>query len=184
MQSREDEIFSKPRSENVFLNQKFVGRLASTPENLCAFDYDSNYLKRGYSISPFFLPLKQGVFVARRDPFSCNFGVFNDSLPDGWGNLLLDRFLISQNINPAELSVLDRLSLVGSSGMGALEYKPDNSFISNGNYHQLMISFQVVNLMVFIQLQFQGMVILDIQIFRLLLIAWDYTQKEQRLFMK
>jgi serine/threonine-protein kinase HipA len=54
--------------------------------------------------------------------------VFNDSLPDGWGNLLLDRFLNSHKINPSGLSILDRLSLVGSSGMGALEYKPDNSF--------------------------------------------------------
>ena len=131
MQSGVDEMFSKPRSVNVFLNEKLVGRLALTPENLCAFEYDFNYLKEGYSISPFFLPLRPGVFVARRDPFSGNFGVFNDSLPDGWGNLLLDRFLLSQNINPSELSVLDRLSLVGSSGMGALEYKPDNSFISN-----------------------------------------------------
>ena len=128
MQSGEDEMFSKLRSVNVFLNQKLVGRLALTPENLCAFEYDSNYLKGGYSISPFFLPLRQGVFLARRDPFSGNFGVFNDSLPDGWGNLLLDRYLISKNINPAELSILDRLSLVGASGMGALEYKPDNSF--------------------------------------------------------
>lgn len=121
-------MFTKPKSVTVFLNGEIVGRLALTPENLCVFEYDTQYLKNGKSISPFFLPLRPGVFIARRDPFAGNFGVFNDSLPDGWGNLLLDRYLHAQKINPSGLSVLDRLSLVGSSGMGALEYKPDNSF--------------------------------------------------------
>lgn len=123
-------MFSKPKSVNVFLNGERVGRLALTPENLCAFEYESEYLKNGQSISPFYLPLRPGVFIARRDPFLGNFGVFNDSLPDGWGNLLLDRYLNTKKINPSGLSILDRLSLVGSSGMGALEYKPDNSFAS------------------------------------------------------
>jgi serine/threonine-protein kinase HipA len=128
-------MFNKPNSVMVFLHGKTVGRLAITPDNLCAFEYDSGYLANGKSISPFFLPLKPGVFIARRTPFSGNFGIFNDSLPDGWGNLLLDRYLISQKISPSRLSVLDRLSLVGSSGMGALEYIPDNSFTFNeGNY--------------------------------------------------
>jgi serine/threonine-protein kinase HipA len=118
-----------PIALSVNLNGETVGRLALTPENLCAFQYDDAYLqKKGPSISPFYLPLRPNVFVARRDPFNGNFGVFNDSLPDGWGNLLLDRFLRSKNINPANLSVLDRLSLAGSGGMGALEYVPDQSF--------------------------------------------------------
>jgi len=123
-------MFNKPKSVIVFLNGERVGRLALTPENLCAFEYDSIYLKNGQSISPFYLPLQPGVFIARLDPFFGNFGVFNDSLPDGWGNLLLDRYLNSKKINPSSLSLLDRLSLVGSSGMGALEYKPDNSYAS------------------------------------------------------
>lgn len=105
-----------------------VGRLALTPDNLCAFQYDADYLNKGQSISPFYLPLRSGVFIAKRDPFSGNFGVFNDSLPDGWGNLLLDRYLKSQGINSSSLSVLDRLSLCGTSGMGALEYFPEQSF--------------------------------------------------------
>jgi len=127
-------MFSKPNSVTVSLNSEIVGRLALTPENLCAFEYDSEFLKKGQSISPFYLPLRPGVFIARREPFFGNFGVFNDSLPDGWGNLLLDRYLLSQKIDPSGLTVLDRLSMVGSVGMGALEYKPDNSFtISEGN---------------------------------------------------
>jgi serine/threonine-protein kinase HipA len=130
-------MFFKPKMVNVFLYGESIGRLALTPENLCAFEYDTEYIKKGHSVSPFYLPLQSGVFVARREPFNGNFGVFNDSLPDGWGNLLLDRFLISKNINPSSLSVLDRLSIAGASGMGALEYIPDNSFVLTEGSHDL-----------------------------------------------
>jgi len=54
------------------------------------------------------------------------FGVFNDSLPDGWGRLLLDRKLMNAGLNPGTLSPLDRLCFVGSGGMGALSYEPEN----------------------------------------------------------
>jgi serine/threonine-protein kinase HipA len=52
------------------------------------------------------------------------FGIFNDSLPDGWGHLLMDRMLSKNSINPSSLTPLDRLAIVGKSGMGALEYSP------------------------------------------------------------
>jgi serine/threonine-protein kinase HipA len=121
----------KPISVTVVLKGDTVGRLALTPENICAFEYDPGFIKIGPSVSPFYLPLRPGVFIAKRDPFNGNFGVFNDSLPDGWGNLLLDRYLSSQRINPSSLSVLDRLSLTGTSGMGALEYLPDQQFVQS-----------------------------------------------------
>jgi len=111
----------------VYLNGFSVGRIALTPEGLCAFEYDSEWIKNGHSISPYYLPLKPGLMIAKRDPFHGNFGVFDDSLPDGWGNLLLDRFLQEKGINPYKLTVLERLSLIGSTGRGALEYRPDRS---------------------------------------------------------
>jgi len=111
----------------VYLNGCSVGRIALTPEGLCAFEYDSEWLKNGHSLSPYYLPLKPGLMIAKRDPFRGNFGVFDDSLPDGWGNLLLDRFLQEKGINPYKLTVLERLSLIGSIGRGALEYCPDCS---------------------------------------------------------
>lgn len=115
---------------NVIYHSRNVGRLALTKENLCAFEYDSNWLLNGFSISPFSLPLEKKVFIADKEPFGGNFGVFEDSLPDGWGKLLIDRMLIKNRINLAEVSVLDRLSIVGKSGMGALEYYPENIFDS------------------------------------------------------
>jgi serine/threonine-protein kinase HipA len=110
----------------VCIDGKTVGRLAMAPDRRCVFEYDAGWLEAGFSISPFYLPLKSGAFTARPDPFDGLFGVFNDSLPDGWGNLLLDRLLVREGIRPGTLSPLDRLSIVGSSGMGALTYMPEN----------------------------------------------------------
>ena len=111
----------------VFLNETKVGRIAITPDVLCAFEYDPAYLLSGVSISPFNLPLKPEVFIARRTPFLGGFGVFDDSLPDGWGSLILDRYLKSKGFDSTRLTILQRLALVGCTGRGALEYKPDFS---------------------------------------------------------
>ena len=118
----------------VFLGEQLVGKLALTPESLCAFEYDAGFLREGVSVSPLFMPLKTGLFIAKRDPFNGGFGVFDDSLPDGWGNLILDRFLQQNGMNPDKLTLLERFSLVGSSGRGALEYRPDRSLATEDNY--------------------------------------------------
>jgi serine/threonine-protein kinase HipA len=113
---------------NVFYNGRRVGRLAETPERVLAFEYDTDWLHNGFSISPFHLPLEKKVFIANHDPFDGNFGVFNDSLPDGWGRLLTDRLLQKKDIAPESVSLLDRLAIVGTNGTGALEYKPMEDF--------------------------------------------------------
>lgn len=101
-----------------------VGRLALAPDNLMAFEYDAGWLQNGFSISPFKLPLEKRVFIAKRNPFDGVFGVFNDSLPDAWGQLLVNRELQRRGIAPNSISVLDRLAIVGKNGPGALEYEP------------------------------------------------------------
>ncbi len=111
----------------VCLDDITVGRLAMAPDGRCVFEYDPRWIESGFSISPFYLPLRAGAFTARPEPFEGSFGVFSDSLPDGWGNLLLDRLLIKEGIRPGTLTPLQRLSLVGNSGMGALTYHPENS---------------------------------------------------------
>lgn len=111
----------------VFKDKVKIGRIALTPDFLCAFEYDSAYLSFGTSISPFNLPLKPELFIAKRTPFNGGFGVFDDSLPDGWGNLILDRYLRSKGIDPAKLTILQRLALIGNTGRGALAYRPDYS---------------------------------------------------------
>lgn len=115
----------------AYIQDNMVGRLALTSDFLCAFEYDSQWIRNGYSISPFYLPLKPGLMIAKRNPFNGGFGVFDDSLPDGWGNLVLDRYLTEQGYNPNKLNLLQRLALIGNTGRGSLEYRPDKSLMEN-----------------------------------------------------
>jgi serine/threonine-protein kinase HipA len=114
----------------VFFDKQKVGRMALTDQNLCAFEYNVDFLRTGFALSPFHLPLRPELFIAPRTPFRGGFGVFDDSLPDGWGSLLLDRYLRSKGIDSEKLTILQRLALIGTTGRGALEYFPDKS-VSN-----------------------------------------------------
>ena len=109
----------------VFYDEKLVGTLAMTADRKAAFQYSEEWIENGFPISPFSLPLKKQVFVPTKDYFDGLFGVFADSLPDNWGRLLLDRLLRAHKHNPDKLTVLDRLAIVGKSGMGALTYYPE-----------------------------------------------------------
>lgn len=102
-----------------------VGTLSLTPDKrLDAFEYDESWIATGFSISPLELPLKTGPFIAKPQPFYGNFGIFEDSLPDGYGRYLLHKALLRKGINDSNLSSLDRLAIVGDQGMGALTYSP------------------------------------------------------------
>ena len=112
----------------VYYDEKPVGTLAMTASRQVAFQYNDEWLEHGFSISPFSLPLKKQVFVPSKDYFGGLFGVFADSLPDHWGRLLLERLLREHKQVPDELTILDRLAIVGKSGMGALTYYPERKF--------------------------------------------------------
>lgn len=116
---------------SVRFHDAAVGVLSLTPDNrLCVFEYDPEWIVKGFSISPLELPLKSGIFTAKPTPFSGDFGIFEDSLPDGYGRYLLHKALLREGVNDAELSALDRLSIVGSGGMSALTYSPVNNLIT------------------------------------------------------
>lgn len=113
------------RSLAVEYHGRSVGTLAWAKRGLCAFQYDRQWLEDGFSISPFSLPLTGEVFLPRTDVLEGLFGVFADSLPDGWGRLLVDRLLLSKKVSPSSVNALERLGIVGAGGMGALEYFPE-----------------------------------------------------------
>lgn len=115
----------KIKQLNVFYRERKVGTLASYKEHLAAFEYDKDWIENGFPISPFSLPLEKRIFIPKIDPFGGLFGVFADSLPDGWGRLLVDRLMLKNHIDPAVVGNLNRLAIVGDSGMGALSYRPD-----------------------------------------------------------
>ena len=112
----------------VLYDGKVVGNLALMAGRKIAFEYSEEWLETGFSISPFSLPLKEQVFIPTKEYFGGLFGVFGDSLPDGWGNLLLNRMLRKKGMKPEEMTMLNRLAIVGQSGMGALTYYPEKSF--------------------------------------------------------
>lgn len=112
----------------VKYKDQIVGTLAMTEDKKIAFQYSEEWIKRGFSISPFSLPLNRNVFIPTKSYFNGLYGVFADSLPDSWGNLLVDRYLVSKNINPQDITMLDRLAILGSNGMGALTYEPSIEF--------------------------------------------------------
>jgi serine/threonine-protein kinase HipA len=103
-----------------------VGRLALRQRQIL-FEYDPAFIAAGVEISPLKLPLRAGVFTSPDVIFDGLYGVFNDSLPDGWGRLLLDRTVEKHGVHRGQLNALDRLAFVGRNGMGALSYEPDRS---------------------------------------------------------
>ena len=121
---------SKSKTLDVYYKNMHVGTLAEMLDKRVAFQYYREWIQIGFPISPFSLKLSGEVFIpdaSSRDCFRGLFGVFSDSLPDSWGELLLDRYLSSIGINSDSVSILDRLAYIGTSGIGALEYVPSKN---------------------------------------------------------
>ena len=105
-----------------------AGTLAwSKDERRAYFEYHPDFAAKHLNVSPFKLPVGEGAKAAPSSPFAGLHGMFNDSLPDGWGRLLLDRHLQRLGYDFRLLTPLERLAYVGQAGMGALRYVPDNS---------------------------------------------------------
>lgn len=113
------------RHLTVTYHDRPVGVLAEAKGGKVAFQYDKAWLNEGFSINPLSLPMTDKVYLPKSDVFEGLFGVFADSLPDGWGRLLVDRMLLSKKMTPASVSAVQRLGIVGRTGMGALEYAPE-----------------------------------------------------------
>jgi len=101
-----------------------VGRLAYR-DQIAYLEFDPVFLKAGLELSPVHHRTQAGL----QRPYDTTVfeglhGMFNDSLPDGWGRLLINRRARQLGIEPSTLTPLDRLACVGSSGMGALCYTP------------------------------------------------------------
>jgi len=87
----------KIKTVSVRYNGRLVGTMALYKNRQAAFEYSKEWLNDGFSISPFSLPLTQRVFIPKVEPFEGLYSVFADSLPDGWGRLLVDRLLLKKS---------------------------------------------------------------------------------------
>jgi len=101
-----------------------LGRLGYK-DGLAYLEFSNTFLENGINISPISLKLDNSLQVAPRTPFNGLHGVFADSLPDGWGLLLMDRRFRQKHISPEQITPLERLAYMGNRTMGALSYQPD-----------------------------------------------------------
>jgi serine/threonine-protein kinase HipA len=104
--------------------RKRVGRIALKQRQIL-FEYDATFLGSKLELSPFHLRLTPDVVVGQSAVFDGLMGVFEDSLPDGWGRLLIDRRAAELGMSGVSLTPLDRLAVVGARSMGALVYEPE-----------------------------------------------------------
>lgn len=91
------------------------------------FEYAPELLATRCEPSPWKLPARAGLLEHTDRAFGPLPGLFDDSLPDGWGLLLMDRHFRRAGLEPAAVSPLDRLAFLGTRTMGALTYHPPSS---------------------------------------------------------
>ena len=104
-------------------SQVLVGTLVQNATAVF-FQYHPDYLAHSSSLSPFKLPFDAKLHQAPAEPHQQLHGLFADSLPDGWGMLLMDRVFRQRGLLPQQISAMDRLAYIGDRGMGALSYRP------------------------------------------------------------
>ncbi|MCE4058015.1 type II toxin-antitoxin system HipA family toxin [Pseudomonas sp. Au-Pse12] len=102
-----------------------VSTTALTGRPLIAFEYSEQAQDRGLELSALRLPLK-GPRLRRDFPDHQLWlpGPVYDSLPDGWGMLLMDRLFKRRGLNPAQIGPLERLTYIGTQAMGAMSFEP------------------------------------------------------------
>jgi len=100
-----------------------VGRLAMA-NGLAQLEWSSELIASGRPIAPALYPLEPGLHQARTRDFDGLHGFLADSLPEGWGALVMKRRLATLGVRWDDLNGVDRLALVGRQGRGALVYEP------------------------------------------------------------
>lgn len=116
-------------SLRVLYHDKIVGRMTMGTNDTCVFQYSKQWQRDGFSISPLKLPLTDELFEASYMPFYGNFGIVEDSMPGGYGEYMLQKELEKSGINYYGLNPIQKLSIVGRAGMGALCYVPENRVV-------------------------------------------------------
>jgi len=117
---------------NEVISVMYEGSLAGavsldSETGIGAFEYDSAFINKGIELSPIKMPLAKKIYTfpeLGNDTFKGLPGLVADSLPDDFGNAVLNAWIAAQGKSPNDISPLQRLQYTGSRGMGALEYSP------------------------------------------------------------
>lgn len=116
-----------------------VGELAQNKQGVY-FQYQIDYINNYQNLSPFNLKFGSALQLAPKKPHNGLHGAFSDSLPDGWGLLLMDRIFRQSDILPAQITAMDRLAFVGKRAMGALYYQPGSALQQSDSSDQISIA--------------------------------------------
>ncbi|ERL55213.1 HipA N-terminal domain-containing protein [Psychrobacter aquaticus] len=108
-----------------FGDKRLIGKLTMDGRRP-AFGYDAVWLADGLELSPIEMPLRSAPYYGTHASSHYLCGLLSDSLPDGWGMLLMDRFFRKTMPHAAPINVLDRLAYIGNSAMGALSFEPEH----------------------------------------------------------
>jgi len=95
--------------------------------DVASFEYDPAFVRSGIEIAPLTMPLARRVYsfpALARQTFHGLPGLLADSLPDRFGNVLINAWLATQGRSPESFNAVERLCYTGMRGMGALEYSP------------------------------------------------------------
>lgn len=104
-----------------------IGYLHQQDNGLIGFQYDKNFIPSGIEVSPVKMPLSDMTYsfpTLAEETFCGLPGMIADSLPDKFGNIVIERYLESQGRDRDSLTILEKLCYTGQRGMGALEYEP------------------------------------------------------------
>lgn len=96
-------------------------------DGMAVFQYEPEFVDSGIQIAPLMMPLRTAAYsfpALSKETFKGLPGLLADSLPDRFGNALINVWLASQGRTPASFNPVERLCYIGSRGMGALEFKP------------------------------------------------------------
>lgn len=107
---------------------EYVGGLVLDPKfNVYIFEYTPKWIASRVELSPLHMPLRKGTFYfphLSRESFYGLPAMIADSLPDDFGNAVIDAWLAGQGVEKNQISALDRLSYAGDRAIGALSFEP------------------------------------------------------------
>ncbi len=130
MPKKKSNSYKKVERIDVYLWGKFVGATAFDPKlGYYVFAYDKSFGKSGIEVAPLHMPLNDNeeVYVFTdlpKETYKRLPAMLADSLPDDFGNALIDRYMADKGISHKQITPLDRLAYMGNRSMGALEFKP------------------------------------------------------------
>lgn len=136
-------------SAAIHIHDTLVGAVTwDARRELGLFEYSPDFLSSGIEVAPLMMPLDSGRFSfpdLSRETFKGMPGLLADSLPDKFGNLLIDQWLAAQGRTPQSFDPVERLCYLGKRAMGAMEFQPTLVTESPAEILQLDTLVQLAN---------------------------------------